>query len=74
MCDRTEVADELALYRGVIPHIIPYNYDDPKETADRSIKQLLARGYLTKGNTIVLITSMDAGDRLVDAVQMRHID
>src|SRR5262245_44589444 len=32
MCDRPDVADALALNRGVVPLVIPYNYDDPKET------------------------------------------
>lgn len=74
MCDRQEVADLLTLHRGVIPLVVPYNYDDPRQTADLAIKTLLKRKYLKSGQTIVLVTSMDAGDRLVDAVQMRVID
>jgi pyruvate kinase len=74
VCDRPEVADQLALCRGVIPLVVAYNYDDPRETATRAVTVLVKRGWLKRGDTIVLITSMDAGERVVDAVQMRHID
>ncbi len=72
-CDRIEVADSLTLYRGVTPFVIAYDHVDPEQNVRLALKTLLKRNLLKEGDTCVVITSMDAGDQMVDAVQMRRV-
>ena len=73
-CERWHIANELTLNRGVIPYVIPYNHDAPEENVTLAIDTLKKKGLLHKGNTVVVIASMDVGKQLADAVQMRVVD
>jgi pyruvate kinase len=73
-CERWYVANELTLNRSVIPFTIPYDHGVPENNVTLAIDTLMKRGLLHKGNTVVVIASMDAGKQLADAVQMRVVD
>jgi len=73
-CDRWLIANELTLNRGVIPFMISYDHDAPENNIGLAIMTLKKKGLLHKGNTVVIIASMDVGKQLADAVQMRVID
>jgi hypothetical protein len=46
----------------------------PENNVTLAIGTLKKKGLLHKGNTVVIIASMDAGKQLADAVQMRVVD
>jgi pyruvate kinase len=73
-CDRWHIANELTLNRGVIPFMISYDHEVPENNVGLAINTLKKKGLLHKGNTVVIIASMDVGKQLADAVQMRVID
>jgi pyruvate kinase len=73
-CERWHIANELTLNRGVVPFAIKFNHEVPEENATVAIEALRKRGLLHKGNTVVIVNSLDVGKQLADAVQMRVID
>jgi pyruvate kinase len=73
LCEQDEVALSLSLNWGVTPFTIPFNRENPEVTIELALKTLLAQGHLARGNTIVIISSISAGDRNVEAVQMRVV-
>jgi pyruvate kinase len=73
-CERWPIANELTLNRGVVPFVISYNHEVPEENVALAIETLKKKGLLHKGNTVVIIASMDVGKQLADAVQMRTVD
>src|SRR5436190_643552 len=73
MCENWSVANALALNWGVTPLIAPFNHADPEKTIDPALQTLLDKGLLSRGNTIVVISSITVGEQIVDAVQMRVV-
>lgn len=73
LCARTEVAAGLTLNWGVTPLVVPFDMINPENTIEDAIKELLQKGHLTKGQTVVVIGSILVGDQVVDAVQMRVV-
>jgi hypothetical protein len=53
--------------------VVPFEPEAPDKTIDSAIAALLQQGTLERGHTIVIISSISAGDSMVDAVQMRTI-
>ncbi len=74
MCESHAVADSLSLNWGVTAFVVPFHYDDPEKTIALGLKALAAQGLLQKGNTAVVVSSISAGQQIVDAVQMRTVD
>ena len=72
-CDNWAVGNALALNWGVTPQVIEFNYATPDKTIDTAIANLTQSGVLKPGNTIVIISSIAAGETTVDAVQMRTV-
>jgi len=72
-CDCQEVAQSLTLSWGVIPCVIGLNHSRPEETIELALQKLIAEGKLKPGNTVVIISSVSAGQQIVDAVQMRVV-
>ena len=73
ICANTNVAEEMALLRGVIPLHLPFDKKEPEAAAEPAIKALLDRGWLKKGDKVVLIKATDADRRPMDAIQMRVV-
>ncbi len=72
--DRWEVADSLTLCRSVVPQVVPFHHDHPEQTVDAALKLLTQQGLLKRGETVVVLSTVTAGERLVDAVKMRIVE
>ncbi len=46
---------------------------NPENTIESAIANLMQKGNLQKGQTIVVIGSLMSGEQIVDAVQMRVV-
>jgi pyruvate kinase len=73
ICESQEIANSLTINWGVKPLVLGFDHKDPEKTISLALKTLVKRGLLHKGNTAVVITSISAGEQMVDAVQMRKI-
>lgn len=72
--DRWPMADSLTLCRSVHPGVVAFSHEHPEETVDAAVRQLLEQGRLRRGDTVVILTTVSAGDRLVEAVKMRVLE
>jgi pyruvate kinase len=72
--DRWPTADGLTLLRGVVPRVVPFNAEHPDQTVDAAVAQLVSDGLLRRGNTVVVVTNMASGERIVDGVKIRALD
>ena len=73
ICEHAEIADSLSLNWGVEAFTHPFNHEQPEATVETAIKWLVAQGRLKPGNSTVIITSITAGDQIVDVVEMRLV-
>jgi len=73
VCENWTVGRTLALNWGVTPLIAAFNHADPEKTIEPALQNLIAKGMLQKGNTVVIISSIGVGEQIVDAVQMRVV-
>ncbi len=71
LCESKDVAENLTLNWGVTPCLIQLNHANPEETIELGVQKLVEQKRLAKGNTVVIISSISAGEQNVDAVQMR---
>jgi pyruvate kinase len=67
------VAEELTLNWAVFPLVMEFDPHNLDKNIERALKTLLGRRLLHKGNTVVVVSSISAGDQVVDAVQMRVV-
>jgi pyruvate kinase len=72
--DRWETADSLALCRGLTPRVVKFDHDCPEATVDAAIEQLVREGRIKRHDTLVVITVVSSGERLVEGVKMRSVD
>ena len=72
-CDSSAVADALSLNWAVTARVIEFDHTNPNTTINNADARLTSDGILTPGNTIVIISSIAAGETTVDAVQMRTV-
>src|SRR5205085_886314 len=73
LCEDQDVAEGLALNWGVTPFVIKFDHENPETTIELALRTLVEQKRLTKGNTTVIISSISAGEQIVDAVQMRIV-
>jgi len=73
VCEFQALADSHALSRGVTPVVAPFDHSDPEKTIADALALLVSRGLLKPGQTAVIISTIAAGEALVDAVQMRTV-
>ena len=73
LCDDPDVAEELSLSWGVLPFVISFDHGNPEETIELATRTLTGKGRLARGNTVVIISSISAGEQIVDAVQTRAV-
>ena len=65
------VANSLTINQGVIPDVVSFHHDQPERTVDAALSRLMGQGRLKRGDTVVVISNVTAGDQVVDAVKMR---
>ena len=73
ICDTQPVGDSLTLCWGVRPVVIPFDHGSREKTISRAIEQLVERKLLGRGNTVVVISSINVDGQTVKAVQMREV-
>jgi len=54
--------------------VVAFNSQFPDQTVDAAVAQLLTDGLLRRGNTVVVVTNMASGERIVDGVKIRTLD
>ncbi len=69
-----EMADQLTLLCGVTPLVMPFNHASPEKTINPAIEFMKQAGYIKKGNTVVVVSSISAEERIVEAIQMRVVE
>ncbi len=74
ICENQAVADSLTINWGIRPVVIPFDHGNPEQTIASALKALTNQGELKSGQTTVVVSSISAGDQLVDAVQMRRVE
>jgi len=73
ICDNEKTANELTLSWGVTPFVMEFDFIEPQNTIENSLKQLTQQGLLRPGEIVVIIGAISVGTEIVDAVQMRTI-
>jgi len=71
--DRSKVLKHLVTLRGIEPFHMEFN-DDPEQTIRDGFKILLSRGWVERGQSLVVITNALAHDRIIDTVQLRYAE
>lgn len=72
--DRWPMADSLNLCRSVTPLVCDFHHEHPEKTVDGAMRQLVQLGHLKRGDTAVVLSTVTAGDRLVEAIKMRIVE
>jgi pyruvate kinase len=67
------VAQELTLNWGVTPFVMPFDSHELDKNIRSALDILLEKRLLRKANTVVVVSSISAGDQVFDAVQMRVV-
>jgi pyruvate kinase len=73
LCDNEKTANELALCWGVTAFVTEFDFIQPQNTIENSLKNLKEQGRLKQGDTVVIIGAISVGTEIVDAVQMRTV-
>jgi hypothetical protein len=64
----------LTLCRGLTLRVVKFNHAQPDRTVDSAVDQLIAAGLVQRGETLVVVSNVASGDRIVDGVKIRTID
>ncbi len=70
---RPEVAEQLTMNWGVTPVIMPFDPFDLDGNIEMALKILQEKKMLRPGHTVVVVSSIQATNQIVDAVQMRTV-
>jgi pyruvate kinase len=68
-----QTARQLSLNWGVIPISLPLDPIDLDGNITLALKTLLEKKYLRKGNAAVVVSSINADNQILDAIQMRTV-
>lgn len=71
--DDNDVFRQMLLIWGIEPFLITFR-PDPEATIDEAFAYLIRRGWVTKGDWLVVVTNILAGERVVDTIQMRPVE
>lgn len=73
VCEKTEVANLLMLNWGIYPLVMPFMQRDSEDQIEQALQKLVLNKRLRKGDHVVVVSSIAAGEQRVDAIQMRTI-
>jgi pyruvate kinase len=73
ICEFQGVADSLALDWGVEAFVHPFDHERPERTVESALRWLVEQGRLRRGNQVVVITAISAGEEIADVVEMRTV-
>ncbi len=71
--DVPQVFRHLLLVWGVEPFLMPFS-SEPEETIRSSFDYLTRRGWVKRGDLMVVVTNVLAGLKIVDTIQMRPVE
>ena len=54
--------------------MVAFDAGNPDRTVDDAVAQLMRDGLLDRGDTVVVVTNMASGERIVDGVKIRTLD
>jgi pyruvate kinase len=69
--ERWPTADGLTLHRSLTPMVVPFDHENPEQTVNAAFKLLRQMGRLRRGDVVVVISTVSAGEELVEAVKIR---
>lgn len=73
ICESDRLASELSLCWGITPVVLAFDHELRENTIQHALSHLQETGRLKPGNTVVIVSSIPAGETTVDAVQMRTV-
>jgi pyruvate kinase len=71
--DKEHIFRHLLLPWGVEPFLMDFS-EDPEETIQNSIAYLKRREWVSAGSWLVVITNVLAGKKIIDTIQLRHVE
>jgi len=73
VCRGEETAGSLTLYRGVVPVVTEFDPETLEKNIGLALDSLAKKHLLRKGDVVVTVTSVPAGDQTINTVQMRTV-
>jgi pyruvate kinase len=70
--DIEEVFQNLLIYWGVEPFLMEFD-PDPEKTIQNAITRLKSRGWVESRNSMVIISNVLAGSKIIDTIQYRSV-
>jgi pyruvate kinase len=70
--DREDVFQNLLLYWGVEPFLMAFQ-EEPEETVQNAFSRLKSRGWVESRDSLVLISNILAGNKVIDTIQYRVV-
>jgi len=70
---KEEVTRQLTLNWGVVPFVMPLDPIDLDGNISNALKLLTEKRLLRKGNTVVVVSFINADNQVLDAIQMRVV-
>jgi len=71
--DNPELLNQLTLHWGITPFLIEFGAN-PESNFERAVKTLKERGLVHAGNSVVAVTEVDVGGRLIDTILMETVE
>jgi len=71
--DRPKVLRHLLTLWGIEPFMMEFE-KDPEQTIKDAFDRLIERGWVKKGQALVVITNALAHGRVIDTLQLRYVD
>ena len=72
--DNNDVFSQLLIMRGIEPFFMEFDSIDPERTIQNAFKALEARKWVKKGASMVVITNVIAGKKIIDTIQLREVE
>ena len=73
LCPDEPVARSLSLRRAVIPVVLDWDDHSEDHAVDQSLHELVQRGHLQAGDTVVILSSLRAIESIAESVQLRTV-
>ena len=71
--DDTTAFRQMLLVWGVEPFLVAFR-SGPEDTIGDAFAYLLRRGWVSKGDWLVVVTNVLAGEKVIDSIQMRPVE
>lgn len=72
--DNNDVFSQLLIMRGIEPFFMEFDSTDPERTIQHAFKLLEARNWVKIGASMVVITNVIAGEKIIDTIQLREVE